>query len=318
MTLAALTGLGLGVGLCLLMAGLRPGRPSLASTLRRLDRPPARRPPPARVEPLAATDRARLWMGRRLTGPVAAARDSAPAGLGGSWDGSRRGLLSPELAADLAVTSVPAELHAGAKVLSGLVGLLVPALLTVLLALTGLHLPLLVPLWVSLSAGAVGLLLPDVRLRRTAAATRRAFRSAVGAFLDLVAMRMASGAGLAEALHDAAAVGAGPAFGQIRGALADARTDGLSPAQALSRLGEQLHVPDLVDTGTRLRLVDASGAQAQASLRAQAASLRDRELADAQGRAGEQSQSMLVAQVVLGLGFVLFLGYPAVARVLAT
>lgn len=324
MTLAALTGLGLGVGLCLLMAGLRPGRPPLVATLRRLDRPPARRPPPAEVEPLGATDRARVWVGRRLAGPVAASGagaaigDSAHAGLGGSWDGSRRGLLSPELAADLAVTGVPAELHAGAKVLSGLVGLLVPALLTVLLALTGLHLPLLVPLWVSLSAGAVGLLLPDVRLRRTAAATRRAFRSAVGAFLDLVAMRMASGAGLAEALHDAAAVGAGPAFGQIRGALADARTDGLSPAQALSRLGEQLHVPDLVDTGTRLRLVDASGAQAQASLRAQAASLRDRELADAQGRAGEQSQSMLVAQLVLGFGFVLFLGYPAVARVLAT
>ena len=67
-----------------------------------------------------------------------------------------------------------------------------------------------------------------------------------------------------------------------------------------------------------LRLVDTSGAQAQTSLRAQAASLRDRELADAQGRANEQSQSMLVAQVVLGLGFVLFLGYPAVVRVLAT
>jgi len=27
---------------------------------------------------------------------------------------------------------------------------------------------------------------------------------------------------------------------------------------------------------------------------------------------------MLVAQVVLGLGFVIFLGYPAVAKVLAT
>ena len=33
--------------------------------------------------------------------------------------------------------------------------------------------------------------------------------------------------------------------------------------------------------------------------------------------ANERSQSMLVAQVVLGLGFLLFLGYPAVAKVLA-
>jgi hypothetical protein len=131
-------------------------------------------------------------------------------------------------------------------------------------------------------------------------------------------MRMASGSGLAEALHDAAAIGTGPAFGQIRGALADARTDGLTPSQALGLLGQQLQLPDLVETSRRLRLVDSTGAQVELSLRAQAASLRDRELADAQGRANEQSQSMLVAQVVLGLGFVLFLGYPAVIRVLAT
>jgi tight adherence protein C len=91
----------------------------------------------------------------------------------------------------------------------------------------------------------------------------------------------------------------------------------VSPAAALGRLGEDLAVPDLVDTSLRLRLVDTTGAQAQASLRAQAASLRDRELTDAQGRANERSQSMLVAQVVLGLGFVVFLGYPAVAKVLA-
>jgi len=132
-----------------------------------------------------------------------------------------------------------------------------------------------------------------------------------------VAMRMASGAGLAEALADAANVGAGFAFTSLRAALLDARTDGLTPAAALRRLGEQLALPDLVDTATRLSLVDSSGAQAARSLQAQAASLRDRELTDTQGRANERSQSMLVAQVVLGLGFVVFLGYPAVAKVLA-
>jgi Flp pilus assembly protein TadB len=196
--------------------------------------------------------------------------------------------------------------------------LLTPAMLAALLAATGVGLPLLVPAWVSLSAAAVAFLLPDVQLRQHAAAVRREFRVAVGAYLDLVAMRMASGAGLAEALGDAASVGSGPAFAHLRGALADARTDGLSPAASLGRLGEELHLPDLVDTATRLSLVDSTGAQAQASLRAQATSLRDRELSDAQGRANERSQSMLVAQVVLGLGFVVFLGYPAVAKVLAT
>ncbi len=316
MTLALLLGCGLGLGLCLLAAGLAPAPPSLASTLHRHDSlaaaPAASRPADGADLPLATVgDRARRWLGLRVGDPLGlSGRDAT-----GAPDAHRPASSS---AADLAVTGTPTELHAGAKILSALLGLATPAVLAALLSLSGLHLPLLVPLWISLTGAAVGFLLPDLRLRRTAVTARRAFRSAVGAYLDLVAMRMASGSGLAEALHDAAGIGAGPAFAQIRGALADARTDGLSPAQALGRLGEQLQLPDLVDTGTRLRLVDSSGAQAQVSLRAQAASLRDRELTDAQGRAGEQSQSMLVAQVVLGLGFVLFLGYPAVARVLAT
>jgi hypothetical protein len=303
MTLALLTGLGLGLGVCLLVTGLRPAPPTLTASLARLDQPLMHRPPVAPPPPESSLDTLRRWLGIR-TLPTAERGTLA--------------VLSGDLDADLAVTGTAAELHAGAKALAALTGLLSPALLATLLAVTGLRLPLLVPLWVSLSAALVGYLLPDLRLKRRAADTRRSFRTSVGGYLDLVAMRMASGSGLAEALHEAAAIGTGPAFAQIRGALADARTDGLTPAQALGRLGQQLQLPDLLDTGTRLRLVDASGAQAQTSLRAQAASLRDRELADAQGRANEQSQSMLIAQVVLGLGFVLFLGYPAVVRVLAT
>ena len=309
---ALVTGLGFGLGICLVVAGLRPAPAGLAAQLHRLDQPhlSTRVSVTGQAGTVAGTgagesslDTLRRWLGLRT---VATAERSGLHALTGDND------------ADLAVTATPAELHAGAKALSALVGLVAPALLGVLLNLAGLGLPLLVPIWVALSGALVGYLLPDLRLRKQAADARRVFRASVGAYLDLVAMRMASGSGLAEALHDAARIGTGPAFAQIRGALADARTDGLTPAQALGRLGEHLQLPDLVDTSTRLRLVDASGAQAQASLRAQAASLRDRELADAQGRANEQSQSMLVAQVVLGFGFVLFLGYPAVVRVLAT
>lgn len=307
MTLALLTGLGVGLGVCLIVVGLRPAPPTLTASLQRLDQTPGpRRTTPDTVSGTgteSSLDTLRRWVGLRTLPSV-----------------ERTGLaaLTGDLDPDLAVTSTAPDVHAGTKALAALAGLLAPALLAAVLAAAGLGLPLLVPLWVSLSGALVGYLLPDLRLKRRAADARRTFRASVGAYLDLVAMRMASGSGLAEALHDAAGIGSGPAFAQIRGALADARTDGLTPARALGALGQQLHLPDLVEVSTRLRLVDASGAQAQASLRAQAASLRDRELADAQGRANEQSQSMLVAQVVLGFGFVLFLGYPAVVRVLAT
>ena len=305
---ALVAGLGMGLGICLVVLGLRPAPAGLAARLHQLDQPHLGSTTTARLSrasaaPESSLDTVRRWLGLRTAG------SAQRTGLNG---------LTGDIDADLAVTATPAELHAGTKALSALVGLVAPALLGIGLNMAGLGLPLLVPIWVALSGALVGYLLPDLRLRKQAADARRVFRASVGAYLDLVAMRMASGSGLAEALHDAARIGTGPAFAQIRGALADARTDGLTPAQALGRLGDQLQLPDLVDTSTRLRLVDASGAQAQASLRAQAASLRDRELADAQGRANEQSQSMLVAQVVLGFGFVLFLGYPAVVRVLAT
>ena len=295
MTAAVLAGAGVGVGVLLVVAGLRPAPRTLAAQLAEID--------------------AARWTRPRQR-PVHGWWRPAAARLARTW--VQRGWVPPSLHAELAVTGMDVDVFVLRKVAFAAAGLFAPLLLSAFAAAAGVAVPLLVPLWVAVCVAVVAFLLPDVALRQAAAARRRDYRSAVGAFLDLVAMRMASGAGLAEALGEAAAVGDGPAFAALRGALADARTDGLSPAAALGRLGEELALPDLVDTATRLRLVDTTGAQAQASLRAQAASLRDRELTDAQGRANERSQSMLVAQVVLGLGFVVFLGYPAVAKVLAT
>jgi hypothetical protein len=57
------------------------------------------------------------------------------------------------------------------------------------------------------------------------------------------------------------------------------------------------------------------GAKIRASLSARAATLRRRELAEAEGKAGERSQSMLVAQLLICFGFLLFLAYPAVYNI---
>jgi tight adherence protein C len=300
-----LAGACLGLGLLLVIAGMRPAPPTLARSLATLDAAARSRP---------ASDH----VARGRTGRVAARRRRAAVELAAGLD--RRGWVPATQAADLAVLGRDRGELCTAKLTGAAIGL---AVFPVLLAAAGLlGLPgaavLALPSWLAATAGIVGFLLPDAALRRRAAGRRRDFRAAVGGYLDLVAMRMASGAGLAEALTDAAGIGTGPAFGRLRTALADARTDGLTPAAALSRLGTELALPELVDTGTRLALVDASGAQAEQSLRASAAALRDRERTDAHGTANERSQSMLVAQVVLGLGFLVFLGYPAMAKILAT
>ena len=46
--------------------------------------------------------------------------------------------------------------------------------------------------------------------------------------------------------------------------------------------------------------------------------MRQRELAEIEGTAGAHSQSMLVAQMLLCAGFLVFLLYPAMARVMGS
>jgi tight adherence protein C len=82
------------------------------------------------------------------------------------------------------------------------------------------------------------------------------------------------------------------------------------PLAAVRRLNE------LRDLSAALTLVADDGAKIRASLAARAATLRRRELAEMEGKAGQRSQSMLVAQMLIVLGYLLFIAYPAVSRIL--
>jgi Flp pilus assembly protein TadB len=159
---------------------------------------------------------------------------------------------------------------------------------------------------------------PDIELRQEAARRRRDFRHVVGAFLDLVAMNLAGGRGIPEALMSASQVGEGWAMRRIRDTLADARITGQTPWQALGRLGEEIDIIELRDLAGALTLVADDGAKVRQSLAARAASMRSRQLSDLEGKAGERSQSMLIAQLLFCLGFLVFLGFPALMRVIQT
>jgi Flp pilus assembly protein TadB len=227
-----------------------------------------------------------------------------------------RGWLAAGLRSDLAVVGRQPASFFATKAACAVAGLTIAPVLAGLFALTGVGVTLLLPTWAALLLAGLLFTAPDVVVRRRAQDRRRDFRAAVGSYLDLVAMKMASGAGLSEALRDAAAIGGDGPFARIRGALEDARTDGLTPAAAIGQLGDELSLPDLRELSAGLSLVASSGAQAEESLRAKAASLRERELSAAAGDANARSQSMLVAQIVLALGFLVFIGYPALAKVL--
>jgi tight adherence protein C len=285
-----------GAGVYLLVRSLVPVRPGLAATLGELDAARVRASAPVGTNPAR---RAQLNLGASI-------RDAAYA----------RGIQFTSLRQDLALLGRSLEAFLATKALLALAGFAAPLAGAALLAALGLRLGVVVPLWASLLLAAGGFFLPDVALRTEAADRRRDFRHVVGSFLDLVAMNLAGGRGVPEALMSAASISDGWAMVRIRETLTDARLHGVTPWAALGELGAQLAIDELRDLAAALALVAEDGAKVRASLAARAESMRRRDLADSEGKAQERSQSMLVAQLLLCAGFLVFLTYPAVVRVL--
>ncbi len=338
MIATVLCGAVLGLGLFLLVRALFPPRPGLTARLAALDQARDGKgvPPAPLIAPEEDVSEFRRMLGLRLARFYAA-----------------RGWEARSTKADLALLGKSFEGFLATKLLLGVSGLLAFPLLVGWLSLMGWGVSVQVPLWSALVVCVIFFLLPDAQIRRDAAVRRRDFRHAVGAFLDLVSMNLAGGRGVPEALMMAVAVGspvttpgalsgtvngtvngaasavtsgaadgAGPAPGsnwameRIREALANARIVGITPWQALGRLGDEINVDELRDLSAALGLVADDGAKVRASLTARAATLRRRELAEVEGKAGERSQSMLVAQLLLCAGFVIFLSFPAAMKML--
>ncbi|MCQ8769212.1 type II secretion system F family protein [Streptomyces telluris] len=227
----------------------------------------------------------------------------------------QQGWEQRSLRADLAVLDRGWEAFLATKILLAAAGLVFGPFVFVVVWTLGFGSGPVIPVWLALVFAAVFFMLPDLEVRRDAADKRRDLRRVVGAYLDLVAMNLAGGRGLPEALMAAAEVSDGWAIRRVRNALADARITGLSQWQALGDLGEELGIDELKDLSASLALVADDGAKVRESLGSRAETMRHREMAEIEGSAGEKSQSMLVAQLLLCAGFLVFLIFPAAMRV---
>ena len=218
---------------------------------------------------------------------------------------------------DLAVMNRTVGSFLATKLALGLLFFLLAPVAYATMRIAGVPLPGGAPLVAALVFGSFGFFLPDLALKGEAARRRRDFRRVVGVFLDLVAMNLAGGRGLPEALLAASSISDHWAVVRIRQALANARLLGNTPWQALGELGDELGVDELRDLAGALGLAADDGAKIRSSLSARAATLRRKEMAESEGEAGERSQSMLVAQLLICSAFLLFLAFPAVERLLA-
>jgi tight adherence protein C len=296
LALALLAGAALGASLWLLLVAVMPARPSLAAALAVLRGSPTAPPAAGRH----TDQRRRAWQ--------------VQVGQAVAHIGQALGLEFRSLRKDLAVTGQPLEAHLAAKVLSATVGGLVGLVLAGLLALGGVPVPLALPVWLGLGGAVLGWLVPDRRLRAAAATRRASLRYAAGALLNLVAINLAGGAEVEQSLHNALRISHGWAFVLLRNTTRRAQLNREKVWEALGRLGQEFDVDDLTQLAQNISLAGDEGARMREALIAMAASIGQRELAEAETQANEASEHMVLPLAVLAIAFTAFLLYPALVQ----
>jgi tight adherence protein C len=287
----SLLGLCAGLGIVLVVAGMRSRRASLLAEMSRYD--------PNAVLAEGAGGRA----------------EAAPIGalvlVGSSLD---RFLLprggAGRQAQDLAVTDRTFERHCAAIAAATLMGITVPVAIAALLLTTGWHLSVATIAVLAALGGIAGIALPTVELRRSAARARERFLRGLSCWLELVALAQAGGMGVESALDAAGRISPDGAFSRIRHAVERARHSGTTPWDEMGRLGTEIGVEELSELAASLSLAGTEGARIRSSLSAKSASLRRRQMSAAASRANSTTERLFLPSIILMVGFMVFLMYP--------
>jgi Flp pilus assembly protein TadB len=214
-------------------------------------------------------------------------------------------------ACDLAITYRTRERHVVVIAVTTMIGIAVPIIVAGLLRACGLHIPAIAVLALVAGGALAGVVSPDVELRRSATHARERFLRELSCWLELVALAQAGGMGVESALDAAGRISSAPGFARIRQALERSRHSGVTPWDELGRLGSEIAVDQLGELAASLRLAGSEGARIRASLRAKSDSLRRREMSGAQARANATTERLFLPSIVLMIGFLVFLMYPA-------
>lgn len=291
MTIAGilLAGCVVGLGIFVMVRELFPAPPALSAALERFT-PPSRRPAACGVSD-DTTARIGRWVAARIAGTALDVRIPRQ---------------------DLALIGRSPEGYLVQKLTMSLFGLTVPTLLWTLLMPA---VPWLVSTGSTAGYALIMFLGPDITVRSQAKEAREEFKAALIAYLDLIKMARAGGAGPGEALEAPARICHGWAFTRIATTLDPASRGTRDPWDELARLAGQIGVRELADTAAIARRAGTQGARILDSLTAKAASLREQQLSQALARAKSRTETMTVPVALSVLGYLILLGYPAYARI---
>jgi len=295
--LALASGALITLGLVIAVWRLVPAAPDLGDVVERLSPSHGRRQRAAAEVPVTGgKERLGLWALRHL-----------PAGMWGRIPTRELALLRLSLLR-----------FYGEKITFALLGLVFPSLLVLVVGLFGFQLPLVIPVAASLALAVGGWFLPNYNVRDDAKRGRLEFHRALGAYVDLVALERNAGSGPRQAMEVAAGIGHSWVFRRVGEELARSRWSGQAPWDALTTLADDLGVPELGDLADIMRLSGEEGAQVYATLRARSTALRTALLTNAQGKANEVSERMVVPGSLLGVVFIALLVTPPLLRLLTS
>jgi tight adherence protein C len=286
----AVLGAVFGFGIWLVVSTVVPARVTLAQALASMDaEPPATRPSPASLDERVGRLLERLFGGERL-----------------AVDRHRK---------DLTMLGVAPATFMGAKVGATFVGVLLGPALAVSVTLAGGRVDWRAPAIASLVLGAFALFIPDLDVRSRAARQREAFRRDFSGFLNIVTLSLSGGQMIGGALSMAARSGDGWVYALLRRTLMEAEQRGTPPWEVMGRAAEERGLAELSEVAASARLAGTDGAHVSRTLAAKAASLRSRTLADVMTDANEATSRMILPLVGVAAGFLILVGYPAIAHI---
>jgi len=291
---------GIGLGVIGLLAAARRRRPRLAEMIADVEADVSSGPGRGPRSAWAGGAR-NMRLDRRFGGTIAQAFEKTPVAL--------------RLETDLFLTDRTLESLCAESVLGAVAGFVLPVVCWMVAAWAGFRWIPVAPAAVGLVLGCAGALIPILAVSSEARRARSAARRCIGSFVDLAVLALAGGMGLESALEAAAQVGDQPGTRKLRRALAFARGAGEPPWVPLQELGRRCGLDELIELAAALKLAGREGARIRASLSAKAESMRRSQLLSAEAAANRASERLFLPGVLLLIGFLLFIGYPAMARI---